>query len=119
MIHHLVMLKFNPGVDPEQIDALEALLDDLPNKIIEIHLYEFGRDLLQTDRSYDFGLSAIFANLEALDRYQKHPAHLKVLEKIRAIADDVIIADFNGSKTGGIDQNDSSWGRDPFEKLLG
>lgn len=118
MIHHLVMLKFKSGVDQEQIDALEVLLEDLPNKIVEIHLYEFGRDLLHTDRSYDFGLSALFANLEALDRYQKHPEHQKVLEKIRAICDDVITADFNGSQTGGSRQGEPDWDNDAFEKLL-
>lgn len=118
MIHHLVMLKFKPGVDKKRIDELEAQLEDLPNKIIEIHLYEFGRDLLHTDRSYDFGLSALFANLEALDRYQKHPEHLKVLEKIRAICDDVIIADFTGSETGGGKKGEHSWDKDPFERLL-
>ena len=51
MVHHLVLLKFKAGVDEKQISELEALLDDLPNKIIEIHLYEFGRDLLHTERS--------------------------------------------------------------------
>lgn len=118
MIHHLVMLKFKPGVEEGQIDALESLLEDLPNKIIEIHLYEFGRDLLQSDRSYDFGLSALFANLEALDRYQKHPEHLKVVEIIRAISNDVIIADFNGSKTGGTNKGEQDWDKAPFDKLL-
>ena len=119
MIHHLVMLKFKPGVDKEHIDELVTMLEDLPNKIIEIHLYEFGPDLLHTDRSYDFGLSALFANLEALERYQRHPEHQKVLEKIRAICNDVITVDFTGSETGGAKQSADSWDRDPFERLLG
>ena len=38
-------------MDRDVSQQLEALLEDLPNKIIEIHLYEFGRDVLQTDRS--------------------------------------------------------------------
>ena len=118
MIHHLVILKFKSGIDNEQIEALEAMLDELPNKIIEIHLYEFGRDLVKTDRSYDFGLSALFANLEALERYQKHPEHQKVLEKIKTLCDDVKIVDFadpqKGGQTGGGD-----WNRDPFKSLLG
>lgn len=119
MIHHIVMLKFKPGVEEEKIDELASLLEELPNKIIEIHLYEFGRDVLKTDRSYDFGLVALFANLEALGRYQKHPEHLKVLEKIGAICDDVKIVDFKDPGDSDGDKDEDPWAnaRDPFERL--
>lgn len=114
MIHHLVMMRFKPGVGDDQIGALEAILDDLPNRIIEIHLYEFGRDLLHAKRSYDFGLSALFANLEALQRYQRHPGHLAVLEKIKELCEDVVTVDFRGSEVGGNRDAEATWNRDPF-----
>ena len=66
MIHHLVLLKFKPGIDPKQIDELTTELEDLPNQIIEIHLYEFGPDLRHAKRSYDFGVSALFGLLLAV-----------------------------------------------------
>lgn len=119
MVHHLVLLKFKAGVGEKQISELEALLDDLPNKIIEIHLYEFGRDLLHTERSYDFGLSALFANPEALERYQKHPRHRKVLERIGAICDDVVTVDFTGSELGSGKRGLDLWEKDPFKGLTG
>jgi hypothetical protein len=94
MVHHLVMIKFKPKVTEEQIEALERSLDDLPNRIVEIYSYEFGRDVLQTERSYDFGLISLFANPEALQRYQEHGAHLKVLKQIRELAADIRVVDF-------------------------
>jgi len=94
MIQHLVMLKFKKDTEDTDIDALEAQMNLLPNTIIEIQSYEFGRDIVGSERSYDFGLVSLFANMEAVKRYQVHPDHLKLLEKIRSICDEVIIVDF-------------------------
>jgi hypothetical protein len=118
MVHHIAMIKFKTGITDEQIDGLVSMLDELPNKIIEIHLYEFGRDMLNTDRSYDFALVALFANVQALERYQKHPEHLKVLEKIEALCDDVKTVDFEdqGFKQDGRDENPLA--ADPFRRLV-
>jgi len=48
----------------------------MPNRITEIHSYEFGRDVVRSQRSFDFALVSLFANLEALERYQQHRQHL-------------------------------------------
>ena len=97
MINHVVLMKFNSTVTEADIEELERLLDDLPNKIIEIHSFEFGRDLVRSNMSYDFALISLFANLDALQRYQEDPAHLAVIKKIKPICDSVITADFEGS----------------------
>ena len=98
MISHVVLLKFKPGVGEVDIEELEKMLNQLPNKINEIHAFEFGRDLVRSQRSYDFALTALFANLEALDRYQSHPQHLPVLKKIQGICESVVTVDFEGPK---------------------
>ncbi|NNL43485.1 MAG: Dabb family protein [Desulfobacterales bacterium] len=97
MITHIVLMKFEPGVKDSQIDDLEKHLNDLPNKITEIHLYEFGRDVVRSERSYDFGLISLFANTEALNRYQVHPDHLVVIEKVKNICNNIITVDFEGT----------------------
>ncbi|MDY6792683.1 MAG: Dabb family protein [Thermodesulfobacteriota bacterium] len=96
MINHVVLLKFKPEVKEADIENLEKLMDNLPNSITEIHSYEFGRDVVRSDRSYDFGLVALFANTEALGRYQVHPDHLVVLEKVKNMCNSVITVDFEG-----------------------
>ena len=81
MINHVVLAKFKPGVSEVDIEELERILDDLPNRITEIHTYEFGRDLIHATGSYDFAIVALFANLDTLDRYQTHPRYLPVAKK--------------------------------------
>lgn len=100
MLNHVVSMKFKSGVTKADIDGLEKSLDELPNSIIEIQMYELGRDVLHTARSYDFALVALFANEEALKRYQKHPEHLKVSEKIKKLCESVVTVDFFGTDAG-------------------
>ncbi len=97
MINHIVLLKFKPEVKKSHIEDLEKHMDDLPNSIAEIHSYEFGRDVVRSERSYDFGLIALFANTEALSRYQVHPDHLVVVEKVKNMCNSIITVDFEGS----------------------
>jgi len=97
MINHIVLIKFKPGVKESDIEDLEKHMDDLPNSIAEIHSYEFGRDIVRSERSYDFGLVSLFANTEALSRYQIHPDHLVLVEKLKGMCDSLITVDFEGS----------------------
>ncbi len=97
MLNHIILIKFKKDTPEKDIQDLETLLEELPNKIIEIHSYEFGRDIIHTDRSYDFALISLFANIESLERYRVHPDHQTVLKKIQAISDSIICADFMGT----------------------
>jgi len=117
MITHVVLMKFKPGVGDTQIRELEQRLDELPNKIMDIKMYEFGRDVVRSERSYDFSLVSLFANLSALERYQKHPDHLPVAEKIKNMCDSLITADFYGSDSAATEAGTPEWERDPFERL--
>ena len=117
MINHVVLMKFKPQASRADIADLEKELDDLPNKIIEIHSYEFGRNLVQSDRSYDFALVSLFANLQTLDRYRKHPRHLKVLKKIRELCDDIVTVDFEGSDAGSTAIERPAWDVSPLSKI--
>ena len=96
MLNHVVLMKFNEDVTDEAVEQLETALDDLPNHIIEIHSYEFGRDVIRSERSYDFALIALFANEEALGKYQIHPEHQKVVQRIQNMCASVLVVDFYG-----------------------
>jgi len=97
MLNHVVLIKFRKDVTEEAIQELENLLEELPNKIFEIHSYEFGRDIIHSDRSYDFALLSLFANLESLQRYKDHPDHQTVLKKILSISESIFVVDFMGT----------------------
>jgi hypothetical protein len=108
MIQHMVCLKFKPEVTDSQIQTLEKLLDALPDRIVEIQTFEFGRDLIGSERSFDFGLVSLFANVEAMQRYQVHPEHQKVSRHIQDICAQVVTVDFPYAYTPreGVDRSD-------------
>ncbi len=114
MLNHVVMLKFKSGVEETDIEELEKMLDDLPNKITEIHAYEFGRNVIHSQKSFDFALVSLFANDIALTRYQEHRHHLPVLKKIKALCETVATVDFQGSDAGSVDKERSAWDFKPF-----
>jgi hypothetical protein len=117
MLTHVVLLKFKPDVCEEDIRNLEQALDRLPDRIMEIQMYEFGRDVLKSERSFDFALIGLFANLPALERYQKHPDHLPVAARIQSMCSDVVTVDFAGSDSGATEAGPPEWERDPWERL--
>ena len=114
MINHVVLLKFKSGVTESDIEELEKMLDDLPNKITEIHLYEFGRDIIRSQRSFDFALVSLFANIEALERYQQHRQHQPVLKRIKQMSENIATVDFEGSDAGSIDIDRPTWDYKPI-----
>ncbi len=93
-LKHVVFIKFKDDIREEEISKLEELLGKLPDVIPEIKLYEFGRDVIRSERSYDFALISEFENLESLSSYQKHPEHVKVLELVKEIAESIVAVDF-------------------------
>ena len=114
MLTHVVLLKFNSAVEDSDINELENMLDDLPNKISEIHSYEFGRDIMRAPGSYDFALVSLFANPEALERYKQHRHHQPVLKKIKQICHTVATVDFQGSDAGSVNVERTGWDITPF-----
>ena len=94
MIKHVVMLKFKKDANETGIGELEKKLGALPGVIPEIKSYKFGRDIVRSERSYDFALVSVFKDTESLKIYQVHPKHLEVLQKVKELCDSVIVADF-------------------------
>jgi hypothetical protein len=94
MIKHVVFMKFKPAVTAPDIDQLEQALGGLPALIPEIGEFVFGQDILRTERSWDFCLVSTFENVEVLNRYQVHPEHQIVVQKVRAMCDSIVVVDF-------------------------
>ena len=114
MINHVVLLKFKSGTTEADIEELEKMLNDLPNRIMQIHSYEFGRDLVRSQRSFDFALVSLFANLESLKYYQEHRLHQPVLMKIKQLCESIATVDFEGSDAGSIEIERPAWDFKPI-----
>jgi hypothetical protein len=96
MITHVVLFKFKPEATEAEIQKLAEGLGDLPQAIEEIREFRFGADVIHSERSYDLGLVSSFDDLDALQRYQVHPEHQKVVAQVKAIASGVVAVDFEG-----------------------
>lgn len=94
MIKHIVMLKFKKDAQETGIGELEKKLGALPGVIPEIKSYEFGRDVLRSERSYDFALVSVFKDIESLKIYQIHSRHQEVLKKVKDLCESVVVTDF-------------------------
>lgn len=97
MITHVVMMKFKPEVTVAQIDELTAMLDRLPDRIEEIQSYDFGRDVVRSERSYDFALVSVFANLDTLKHYQAHPDHQAVVKRLGGMCTHIAAVDYENA----------------------
>lgn len=100
MITHVVLFKFSARADAEQ--ARERLLG-MRGQIEALLELEVGLDITRSPRSYDLALITRFADQAGLDAYQEHPAHLPVLEFIRARAEAVCAVDFVGERRSSAD----------------
>jgi hypothetical protein len=96
MITHLVLFKFKPETTEAEIQQLAEGLGGLPQKIEEIREFRFGADVIHSERSYDFGLVSSFDDLDALQGYQVHPEHQKVVTHVKEITSGVVAVDFEG-----------------------
>lgn len=96
MITHVVLFKFKDETTESDIQKLAEGLGGLPQVIEEIREFRFGKDVIRSERSYDLGLVSSFDDLDALQRYQVHPEHQKVVAHVKAIASGVVAVDFEG-----------------------
>ena len=96
MITHIVLFKFKPEATEAEIQKLAEGLGSLPQLIEEIREFRFGADVLRSERSYDLGLVSSFEDFDALQRYQVHPEHQKVVAHVKTIASNVVAVDFEG-----------------------
>ena len=94
MLVHIVCWKYKTDTTEEQRKDHIAKLRGLPNMIPNIESFEVGSDVLHLDRSFDTGLVARYPDRAALDFYNDHPEHQKVVALGRQIAEKVVSVDF-------------------------
>jgi len=86
MIRHIVMWKLHPEADGRDRTAnilhIKGLLEGLVTLIPEIRSLEVGINVLPDAANSDLVLACEFDDLAALDRYARHPEHLKVAAQI-------------------------------------
>ena len=86
MIRHVVLIKFNPGASEENCEAAFRMLRDLKNEIPGIREWSIGKQLRKEHKHFDVAEVATFEDLESLEHFRTHPAHIRVRDYIKTIA---------------------------------
>ena len=84
MIRHVVLLKWNEGVDAAHIAATKAALDRLPGLIPQVVSLRNGPDLRVAPTNFDYAITAVFASTDDFLVYRDHPAHQEVTQTYTA-----------------------------------
>ena len=96
MIRHLVLLKFKPEADAEQVAGIEQAFAALRDHIAGVRGLEWGTDVspegLAKGFTHAFLLS--FADAAGRDAYLPHPAHQALVAQLKPLLADVLVIDY-------------------------
>jgi len=93
MLTHIVFFKLKDG-SAESVARTAQVLRDMEGQIEVLKSIEVGVDVVHSERSYDIALITKFESLEALEVYQVHPVHKKVIEHMMQVREASISVDF-------------------------
>lgn len=82
MIRHVVLITLKEDRPPDAVRNIIAALRGLPEHIEEILDYEVGEDVIGGENRPQIGLIGDFDDIDALNRYRKHPEHMKVVDML-------------------------------------
>jgi hypothetical protein len=90
----VVFFKFKPeALAPDRQAALDGLRA-LPATIEVIRSFEIGENVLASARAWDAVLISEYDDLEALERYSRHEAHVQAATLIRGLCEAVGSVDY-------------------------
>lgn len=81
-LRHLVLLRFQEGTEPAQIETIAQALRTLPALIPEIAEYRVGTDLALADSNWQFGIAADFATQADYVVYRDHAEHQRIIRDL-------------------------------------
>ncbi|MGB8862237.1 MAG: Dabb family protein [Ilumatobacteraceae bacterium] len=79
MIRHVVVFRWNDGVEEAHVAATSAAFAELPAQIPQIVSYAFGPDLGVAPANFDYAVTADFESVDDFAAYRDHPAHQALL----------------------------------------
>lgn len=98
MVTHLVYFSLKPEAEgrtgAENAALLVERLKQLRGKVPGLRALEAGVNVIQGPDAYDVGLYTQFDDMEGLEAYRVHPAHVEVVEFVKAVTDGRSAVDF-------------------------
>ena len=93
MIKHIVSYKLAEGRSMEDVLKLKADVESLRNIIDDIVSIEVKIELLSSSTASAILISK-FRDEAALERYQKHPEHMKVAQFVKGVFESRLCVDY-------------------------
>jgi hypothetical protein len=93
VIRHLVLFKLNEGVDrdgDERVAAGAKAFQELGSLAPDVREWQCGWNITARDIAYDFAISSVVPDRDALNTYLAHPAHQAAVAQWREFATWVI-----------------------------
>jgi len=95
VIYHTVLFKWKDGTKKEQVNEVLRELNALKPKVPSILEIQAGENFSDRSGGFSHVLTSKFLTIEALDQYQIHPEHQKiVVGLIRPILEQLVVGDF-------------------------
>ena len=94
MIKHIVFFKINIEKKEKELSKLKAMIENLGDLIPSVIKIEAGLNISPRDSAYDIALLSEFRDKEGLEKYQKHPKHLKLIEHLKKLDRDIAVVDY-------------------------
>lgn len=96
VLRHVVLFGFKQTATPEQIRAIEQAFRALPEKIDEIHEFEWGTDVSVENLSqgYTHCFLVTFLTEQDRDTYLPHPAHQEFVAALQPHLKQALVIDY-------------------------
>lgn len=100
MIKHIVMLKFHENANGksknENLKIAKDMIDGLKEKISEIVEMKCGLNCnpANNEKSFDLVIDSVFNNLEEIDSYKIHPAHMELVDFLNNVRERTVYVDY-------------------------
>ena len=95
MVEHILLIRWTEGASPEAVDTAMAELRALKDKIPGILDLSCGTNFSVRAKGYTHGLAIRFKDRAALEAYNPHPEHQRVVQQfINPIRGDTIVLDY-------------------------
>jgi len=80
MIRHVVMFRWNEGVDQAHVAATTVAFDRLPGLIAQIRSYAYGPDLGVAPTNFDYAVTGEFDSIDDFLAYRDHQDHQALVQ---------------------------------------
>lgn len=94
MFHHVALLRLTDAADADFHERIQQFCRRVRAEVPDVLTFDFGRNLADRARGYDWAVLASFPNARAHDVYQSAPTHQEMKAYMAPFIADLVVCDF-------------------------